>query len=445
MNLLRDEIPTEFSILQELQKVSVQLISGGNERILHNQILSTARALMHADFASMQTYHATTDELILMANHGFHPEAAEIWKYISLGASTTCGQAALKGCRVINQDLEDPALGLTLKQLRPFRLSGIRSCQSTPLISRKGDFIGMISTHWGKVHQPTESELQVFDILVRQAADLIEHYNFEQKLQNSTQQLYQILNQSPYGVNVIEGKNFILTFANQHWLDMVQKDRSCIGKPVFKTLPHANGKGREDVIRDVIKTGKPVRGNEVERQIFRNGKLETAYFNFVYAPYRNSDHVVTGVICIVEEVTEKVISRQRKEESEIMLRNLMQKANIVIIMFSGPDFVVEAINEQGSEILGKGEADVVNRKLENIGVRNYSRLKKILQTVYETGNPYREEEISTQFIRKLKHYYGYFNFSFEPILDGNQKITGVLCIGMEITEQVLARLKIVAR
>jgi GAF domain-containing protein len=52
--------------------------------------------------------------------------------------------------------------------------AGYRSGQSTPMVTRAGKIIGMVSTHWRKHHRPSERELRFLDLLVRQAADLIE-------------------------------------------------------------------------------------------------------------------------------------------------------------------------------------------------------------------------------------------------------------------------------
>jgi hypothetical protein len=52
--------------------------------------------------------------------------------------------------------------------LEEYRRSDIRTVQSTPLVSRSGRLLGMISTHWRKPHHPTERELQPLDMLARQ-------------------------------------------------------------------------------------------------------------------------------------------------------------------------------------------------------------------------------------------------------------------------------------
>jgi hypothetical protein len=48
--------------------------------------------------------------------------------------------------------------------LDEYRRSNIRAVQSTPLVSRSGQLLGMISTHWREPHQPTERALLRLDI-----------------------------------------------------------------------------------------------------------------------------------------------------------------------------------------------------------------------------------------------------------------------------------------
>ncbi|HET7036121.1 MAG TPA: ATP-binding protein, partial [Thermomicrobiaceae bacterium] len=57
--------------------------------------------------------------------------------------------------------------------------AGIHAAQSTPLFSRGGSLLGMISTHWREPHEPAERDLQLLDVLARQAADLIERRHAE--------------------------------------------------------------------------------------------------------------------------------------------------------------------------------------------------------------------------------------------------------------------------
>jgi signal transduction histidine kinase len=67
--------------------------------------------------------------------------------------------------------------------------AGIRSAQTTPLVSRAGKTLGMITTHWVTPHQPSERDFRLLDILARQAADLLERTQAEEALRRSESQL----------------------------------------------------------------------------------------------------------------------------------------------------------------------------------------------------------------------------------------------------------------
>lgn len=69
------------------------------------------------------------------------------------------------------------------------RRSGIRALQSTPLRSRAGHPLGMLSTHWHTVHTAIDDRLKFFDIVARQAAALIERVAAEEALSSTSQRL----------------------------------------------------------------------------------------------------------------------------------------------------------------------------------------------------------------------------------------------------------------
>ncbi|MFL6648615.1 MAG: ATP-binding protein, partial [Sulfurifustaceae bacterium] len=71
------------------------------------------------------------------------------------------------------------------EDLNTLRQTGIRAVQTTPLYSRGGKLVGMISTHWRIPHEPSERDLCLLDILARQAADLIERKRAEEALRES--------------------------------------------------------------------------------------------------------------------------------------------------------------------------------------------------------------------------------------------------------------------
>lgn len=110
------------------------------------------------------------------------------WQWGSPAAHSSFTQALKFGQRAVIPDFEawDQIVGT--EDLDAFRGPGIRSAQTTPLLSRSGELLGMISTHWSHPHLPSERDLRLLDILARQAADLLERTIAEAALRQAEEQ-----------------------------------------------------------------------------------------------------------------------------------------------------------------------------------------------------------------------------------------------------------------
>ena len=129
---------------------------------------------MRSDAASVQLLDVEKNELLLLGWKGFHPDSAAHWQRVACGPESTCGAALKDRQRVIVADVNDPACGLTQGGIACYELSGLVAVQSTPLVSRDGRLLGMLSTHWRRLHQPAERDFALFDVLARQAADVLD-------------------------------------------------------------------------------------------------------------------------------------------------------------------------------------------------------------------------------------------------------------------------------
>jgi PAS domain-containing protein len=179
------QISGEPDVALQLKKISTLLIQEGNVDVLYEQVLDAAVELMSADFGSFQLYAPEQNELRLFAHRGFHPVSAAFWEFVSVGSTSTCGLAMSSGARTVVADVEAAECDIGTSDLTAYRKSGIRAVQSTPLMSRSGQLLGMISTHWRRPHQPPETAYRPLDVLARQAADLIERARIDAALRDS--------------------------------------------------------------------------------------------------------------------------------------------------------------------------------------------------------------------------------------------------------------------
>jgi PAS domain S-box-containing protein len=199
-----EELAAELSATRLLQAISLEMAHEADIDSVYEKLVEGARSIMHADFASMQQlypHQGEHGELLLLGYRGFSAEAAQFWTWVRARSACTCGRALVSRQRVISTDVEaDPCLAGTA-DLETYRQTGIRAVQSTPLMSRRGNLVGMISTHWKQPTEPTERDLRLLDILARMAADLIERKTDDEELRRREERsrtLTQLLTDVPW-------------------------------------------------------------------------------------------------------------------------------------------------------------------------------------------------------------------------------------------------------
>ena len=208
----------EVAGAQTLQSISTRLISESTPESLYAQILGAAMGLMASDAASVQMLAADHTSLRLLACRNFHPDSAAFWQQVEVGAGSTCSKALSDNERVVVVDIETCAFMAGTQDQEEYRRSGIRAVQSTPLRSRTGRPLGMLSTHWRSPHTLTDDDFRFFDVLARQAADLIERTLAEEALRDSEECFRLIANTAPVMI-WMTGAEKQITYLNQTWLD----------------------------------------------------------------------------------------------------------------------------------------------------------------------------------------------------------------------------------
>ena len=186
------ELAEELNATRLLQALSIEMAHEVDVAGLYVKLVGAARTLMRSDFASMQQYFphlGARGELKLLGNHGLSDEAAKFWAWVRADSACTCGVAILRRERVIASDVRNAPYMAGTADLATYLAAGIHAVQSTPLLSRRGELVGMLSTHWRNPHEPSERDLRLLDILARFAADLIERKNHDEEMHRREERL----------------------------------------------------------------------------------------------------------------------------------------------------------------------------------------------------------------------------------------------------------------
>lgn len=110
-------------------------------------------------------------QLQLIANEGLDDSAVAYWRRVHPGRATTCGKALQTRARVVVPDFETCDFIAGSDDLVAFRAAGVRAAQSTPLLTRNGRLVGMITTHWTRAHAPQARELRLLGIVAETVGD----------------------------------------------------------------------------------------------------------------------------------------------------------------------------------------------------------------------------------------------------------------------------------
>ncbi|WP_395752669.1 PAS domain-containing protein [Prosthecobacter sp.] len=297
----REDALHELSALRLLQEFSTRIIHQGNVEELHQQILDTAIAIMRADMASLQMYDEGEKALRLLAWRGFHPLSAAHWACIRFSSLTICGKAMADGARTLVADVEEKADLAGTADLAEFRRSGIRACQSTPLLSRTGRLIGMVSTHWRAPHLPTEHDLRLFDLLARQAADIIERAQAEAALRSSENFNRNIVEGSRDCIKVLdlEGNLISMSKRGQEMLG-IEEIQPFIGKSWVEIWEGAAGEAAREAVQTAAAGGN---GRMVGRAHTLRG--ETKWFDTAISPIPEANGAVLRLLASSRDITER--------------------------------------------------------------------------------------------------------------------------------------------
>ncbi|GAB2553552.1 PAS domain-containing sensor histidine kinase [Spirosoma areae] len=292
------------------------------------------------------------------------------------------------------------------------------------------------------VFQPRYEADQSITGVVVIATDITQAVRTRQRVEANERLLNAIIQQTPLGIGIFRGHEFIVELANpticQLW---GRTHQQVMGKPLFTALPEATGQGFEELLQGVYKTGIPFEGHELPVTLERHGQLETVYFDFVYDALRNADGSIERTMVVATDVTRAREVRQLIEASEVRLRSLFAQAPVAIAILRGPSFVVELANPGICTVWNRTEAQLLGHPVFAVLTETAGQgFEELLTGVLQTGMPFVGNELPVPFLRDGQAKTVYVNFVYEPLRDHSDgSITGVVVVGTDVTEQVLAR------
>ena len=333
----------EAARARTLQSISTRLISESTPESLYAQILGAAMELMASDAASVQMLAADHASLRLLAWKNFHPDSAVFWQQVTIGAGSACSKALRDDERVVVADIETCDFMAGTPDQQEYRRSGIRAVQSTPLRTRSGQPLGMLSTHWRTPHTPTDEDFTFFDVLARQAADLIERTLAEEALRESEERFRLITNTAPVMIWMSGAEK--ITYLNQTSLDYTGLPLDAVLGRRLAPVLHPDDAERSRAVYE--KAFEQREAFQVEHRLRRHDG-EYRWVVTAGVPRYDADGSFAGYIGTTVDITEQKLAEEA-------LSTVSQK-------------LIEAHEEESTRIARELHDDV-NQRLAMVSVR----------------------------------------------------------------------------
>ena len=173
----------ELADMTSLHKLVSRLVVCPDLQSALNEVLSATITMLKADLGNLVLLDPQTGHPAIVSEVGFGKEFVDYFDRVGAPQGTACRRCLDTGHRVVIEDvLEEPGY----ESLREIALKkGYRAVQSTPLMSRNGTPLGVLSTHYQQPHHPTERDLRFLDLYARQATDFIERTHYQSALRQS--------------------------------------------------------------------------------------------------------------------------------------------------------------------------------------------------------------------------------------------------------------------
>lgn len=261
------------------------------------------------------------------------------------------------------------------------------------------------------------------------------------KLLASENRFHALIQEATVGIVVLMGDNNVVEIVNNAYAKLVGRSyQDLIGKGIFDVFPETSQ--FKSIIDTVRNSGEPYYSYDQPYVVLVNGKEKKGFLNLVYQPYFENSETVKGVMVLCHDVTEQVLARKRLEETDSLLRSIVESAPFPIGVYMGREMRIELVNQALMDVWGKGNNIVGKTYAEVLPELESQKIYPQLDGVFTTGIPFhaRNQRVDLLIDGKLQPFY--FNYSFTPLFNASGQVYGVMNTAAEVTDLNIAKQKV---
>lgn len=260
------------------------------------------------------------------------------------------------------------------------------------------------------------------------------------KLAESEGRFINLIRDAAFGFIAVEGNELKVKVVNEAYCQLTAlTQEQLLGNKLFDVIKEDEKQFFEKIIRGVLQTGKEFHLNDFPYYSTSGSEPRSGFLNINYQPYREDDGKIMGVMIVCQDVTQQVMDRKKLEESEQLVRSIVDNAPFPIGVYTGREMRIRLVNQAILDVWGKGNDVVGKTYFEVLPELESQNIYPQLDSVFMTGIPFhaRNQRVDLVVDNRLQSFY--FNYSFTPMYDTSGKIYGVMNTAAEVTDIVLAK------
>jgi PAS domain S-box-containing protein len=150
------------------------------------------------------------------------------------------------------------------------------------------------------------------------------------KVEESEDRLGAIIAAAPAAIGLFMGRDLIIEYPNQAFIDIVGKGPGIVGKPLREAMPELITENQPflQILDEVYTSGKMFQSFGSQVMIMRDGVMTYNYYNITYTPLFNTQGEVYAILDIAVDVTGEIEARQKLEKNEEQLRMAIEGAQL---------------------------------------------------------------------------------------------------------------------
>jgi PAS domain S-box-containing protein len=195
-------------------------------------------------------------------------------------------------------------------------------------------------------------------------------------------------------------------------------------------------------LEELYITGKGISQTEIFISQDKKGILNDAWWSLNYVPVINADGLVSGVSVTFHDISINFKTVKSLKQENTNMRLMALQAPVAVCVFGNQDYIIDLVNPLMQEMLGRDSDQLLGKPFfEAMPELTDSGLKEILNDVWASGKSFISKEQLFKLPRKNGFETVYVTYIYEPMKDHDENVHGIMVVAIDVTEQVIARLK----